>query len=137
VRGQGLRIKRQRAGKLFRCVSLAGIEPVGFRVKSDLRIHQAIVQPRLCDCLMVTQITLRRCSEVSFRRRARRWSPPAPFASMHEPAVFITKLLCLNRRSIGLELGLRLSRASSAVTLLKYCLERIFIDRNSPKDTAP
>ena len=25
---------------------------------------------------------------------------------MHEPAVFLTKLLCLNRRSIGLELGL-------------------------------
>ena len=30
-------------------VSLAGIEPVGFRVKSDLRNHQAIVQPRLPD----------------------------------------------------------------------------------------
>ncbi len=38
-----------------------------FRFKSDLRNHQAIVQPRLydclmvtrlCDCLMVTQITL-------------------------------------------------------------------------------
>ena len=40
-------------------VSLAGIEPVGFRVKSDLRNHQAIVQPRrLYDSLMVTQITL-------------------------------------------------------------------------------
>jgi hypothetical protein len=26
--------------------------------KSDLRNHQAIVQPRLYDCLMVTQITL-------------------------------------------------------------------------------
>jgi hypothetical protein len=26
--------------------------------KSDLRNHHAIVQPRLCDCLMVTQITL-------------------------------------------------------------------------------
>ena len=39
-------------------MSLAGIEPVGFRVKSDLRNHQAIVQPRLYDCLMVTQITL-------------------------------------------------------------------------------
>jgi hypothetical protein len=39
--------------------SLAGIEPVGFRVKSDLRNHQAIVQPRLyADSLMVTQITL-------------------------------------------------------------------------------
>jgi hypothetical protein len=32
--------------QLFRKVSLAGIEPVGFRVKSDLRNHQAIVQPR-------------------------------------------------------------------------------------------
>jgi hypothetical protein len=30
----------------------------GPRVKSDLRNHQAIVQPRLYDCLMVTQITL-------------------------------------------------------------------------------
>jgi hypothetical protein len=41
-------------------VSLAGIElePVEFRVKSDLRNHQAIVQPRLYDSLMVTQITL-------------------------------------------------------------------------------
>ena len=46
-------------GKLFVRVSLAGIEPVGFRVKSDLRNHQAIAQPRLYDCLMVTQITLR------------------------------------------------------------------------------
>ena len=27
-------------------VSLAGIEPVGFRTKSDLRNHQAIIQPR-------------------------------------------------------------------------------------------
>ncbi len=43
----------------LRKVSLAGIEPVGFRVKSDLRNHQAIVQPRLYDSLMVTQITLR------------------------------------------------------------------------------
>ncbi len=39
-------------------VSLAGIEPVGFRVKSDLRSHCAIVQPRLYDSAMVTQITL-------------------------------------------------------------------------------
>ncbi len=29
-----------------------------FRVKSDQRNHQAIAQPRLYDCLMVTQITL-------------------------------------------------------------------------------
>ncbi len=28
-------------------------------VKSDLRNLQAIVQPRLCDCLVVTQITLK------------------------------------------------------------------------------
>jgi hypothetical protein len=42
----------------YRRVSLAGIEPEGFRVKSDLRNHQAIVQPRLYDSLMVTQITL-------------------------------------------------------------------------------
>jgi hypothetical protein len=27
--------------------------------KSDLRNHQAIVHPRLCDCVMVTQITLK------------------------------------------------------------------------------
>ena len=40
-------------------VSLAGIEPVGFRVKSDSRNHQAIVQPRLYDSLMVTRITLK------------------------------------------------------------------------------
>ena len=32
---------------------------MGFRVKSDLRNHQAIVQPRLYDSLMVTQITLK------------------------------------------------------------------------------
>jgi hypothetical protein len=43
----------------FRSVSPAGIEPVGFRTKSDLRNHQAIVQPRLYDYLMVTQITLK------------------------------------------------------------------------------
>ena len=45
-------------GKLFVGVFLAGIEPVRFRVKSDQRNHQAIAQPRLYDCLMVTQITL-------------------------------------------------------------------------------
>jgi hypothetical protein len=44
-------------------VSLAGIEPVGFWTKSDLRNHQAIIQPRLYDCLMVTQITLRALAE--------------------------------------------------------------------------
>ncbi len=31
---------------------------MGFRTKSDLRNHQAIIQPRLYDCLMVTQVTL-------------------------------------------------------------------------------
>jgi hypothetical protein len=34
-------------GNFFVRMSPAGIEPVGFRVKSDLRNHQAIVQPRL------------------------------------------------------------------------------------------
>jgi hypothetical protein len=62
VATQGLRTKRgSEARSAFSVgVSLAGIEPVGFRVKSDLRNHQAIVQPRLYDCLimMVTQITL-------------------------------------------------------------------------------
>ena len=49
-----------RRGNFFSVrVSLAGIEPVGFRIKSDLRNHQAIVQPRLYDSLMVTQITLK------------------------------------------------------------------------------
>ncbi len=43
----------------FRKVSLAGIEPVGFRVKSDLPNHQAIIQPRFYDSLMVRQITFR------------------------------------------------------------------------------
>ncbi len=44
----------------FRKVSPAGIEPVGFRIKSDLpvRNHQAIVQPRLYDSLMVTRLAV-------------------------------------------------------------------------------
>ncbi len=50
--------KNHGSWQTFRKVSLAGIEPVGFRGKSDLRNHQAIVQPRLCDSLMVTHITL-------------------------------------------------------------------------------
>ena len=54
--GQGLRIRRFTRFSVR--VSLAGIEPVGFRVKSDLRNHQAIVQPRLYDSAMVTQIIL-------------------------------------------------------------------------------
>jgi hypothetical protein len=43
-------------------MSLAGIEPVGFRVKSDLRSHCAIVQPRLYDSAMAMhwQVTLNR-----------------------------------------------------------------------------
>ena len=62
-RPQGLRISH--CGRLMASpyaafsvrVSPAGIEPgVGFRTKSDLRNHQAIIQPRLYDCLMVTQI---------------------------------------------------------------------------------
>ena len=65
--GQGLRIKP--GGTRLVCfsvrVSLAGIEPVGFRVKSDLRNHQAIVQPRLYDSLMVTRITLASSHEQS------------------------------------------------------------------------
>ena len=56
--GQGLRIKRRVTARFSVEVSLAGIEPVGLRVKSDLRNHRAIVQPRLYDCSMVTQITL-------------------------------------------------------------------------------
>ncbi len=56
--GQGLRIKPVSEAFCDRA-SLAGIEPVGFRVKSDLRNHQAIVQPRLYDSLMVTHITLK------------------------------------------------------------------------------
>jgi hypothetical protein len=53
--GQGLRIKLI---SFFVRVSLAGIAPVGFRVKSDLRSQCAIVQPRFYDSAMVTQITL-------------------------------------------------------------------------------
>jgi hypothetical protein len=48
--------KDHRRGNFFVRVSLGGIEPVGFRVKSDLRNHQAIVQPRLYDSLMVKGI---------------------------------------------------------------------------------
>ncbi len=51
--------------QLFRKVSPAGIEPVGFRVKSDLRNHCAIVQPRLYDSAMVTPITLAVCQFVA------------------------------------------------------------------------
>ncbi len=52
-----------------------------FRFKSDLRNHQAIVQPRLYDSLMVTQITLKtegpHGSESSplFLTRAPIWPP--------------------------------------------------------------
>jgi hypothetical protein len=60
TREQSMRERIDSAQRLrnFVRVALAGIEPVGFRVKSDLRNHQAIVQPRLYDSLMVTQITL-------------------------------------------------------------------------------
>ena len=49
-----------------------------FRFKSDSRNHQAIVQPRLYDCLMVTQITLGpwRMSRVC----AYKWPPALPGA---------------------------------------------------------
>ena len=44
-------MERQVPENFFVRMSVAGIEPVGFRVtftvKSDLRNHQAIVQPRL------------------------------------------------------------------------------------------
>ena len=68
--GQGRRIKRlpqtgsiQHFSVRVSLSAVAGIElePVGFRVKSDLRNHRAIVhwQPCLYDhCLMVTQIAL-------------------------------------------------------------------------------
>jgi hypothetical protein len=45
----GLPMEARFHGNFFERMSLAGIEPVGFRVKSDLRNHQAIVQPRLYD----------------------------------------------------------------------------------------
>jgi hypothetical protein len=78
--GQGLRIKHISFSVR---VSLAGIEPVGtFRFKSDLRSHCAIVQPRLYDCVMVTQITLsRRPSEsprTSGKSADRPWWLQAP-----------------------------------------------------------
>ncbi len=54
-----------------------------FRFKSDLRNHQAIVQPRLydavvpylCDCLMITQITL---TTGKRHRRGRTLADPEP-----------------------------------------------------------
>ncbi len=72
-RPQGLRIShcgRLRAASRERVpyaafsvrVSLAEIEPVGFRTKNELRNHQAIVQPRLYDGLMVTQIILHKAA---------------------------------------------------------------------------
>ena len=57
VATQGLRIKPVSETFCGRA-SPAGIEPVGFRVKNDLRNHCAIVQPRLYDSAMVTQIIL-------------------------------------------------------------------------------
>ncbi len=57
---QGLRMHHG-SWQTFRKVSLAlaGIEPVGFRVKSDLRNHQAIVQPRWGSVLRVICVTIR------------------------------------------------------------------------------
>jgi hypothetical protein len=51
--------------QLFRRVPLAGIEPVGFRVKSDLRNHQAIAQQRRtarksCSCSLEGLVPLPR-----------------------------------------------------------------------------
>ena len=57
-----------------------------FRFKSDLRIHQAIVQPRLYDSLMVTQITLttkRRPSRALLPKASRASASPAPPISKH------------------------------------------------------
>jgi hypothetical protein len=70
-------------GNVFLGMSLAGIEPVGFRVKSDLRNHQAIVQPRLYDCLIINgyadlslfKVTLKHYETVLAGRPLRRPSP--------------------------------------------------------------
>ncbi len=61
-RKRGARLIRRRSSRRAR----ARVLPEAIRTllqqnkpeKSDLRNHQAIVQPRLYDCLMVTQITL-------------------------------------------------------------------------------
>jgi hypothetical protein len=42
-----------------RVIDWPSVALLTFRFKSDLRNHQAIVQPRLYDSLMVTQITLK------------------------------------------------------------------------------
>ena len=74
--------------EIFVRVSLAGIEPVGFRVKNDLRNHQAIVQPRLydcfTDCLMVTQITL----QPNWDRRC---SVAGPLSTIHDAVNLVTQ----------------------------------------------
>ncbi len=49
-----------------------------FRVQSDLRNHQAIVTPRLYDCLMVTQITLRLASPIYYSVPGPCAGPPRP-----------------------------------------------------------
>ncbi len=63
-----------------------------FRFKSDLRHHQAIVQARLYDCLMVTQITLFRGPGRSAQRSSSRSSarclasPVGPQAAVRRPS---------------------------------------------------
>ena len=68
---------------------------MGFRVKSDLRNHQAIVQPRLYDSLMVTQITLNtephgfdssQGRDTLTKKLPRRWSFVVPEALANLPA---------------------------------------------------
>ncbi len=84
----------------FRRVSPAGIEPVGFRTKSDLRNHQAIIQPRLYDCLMVTQITLKTESPHGLlsgpdRRRVRSEAPAwaaGPASNLAQPEAHESKV---------------------------------------------
>ncbi len=70
-----------------------------FRFKSDLRNHQAIVQPRLYDSLMVTQITLRASPvEMKFEKRMKIHDVVVKFADiLNHPA----HLLALVGRSGG------------------------------------
>ncbi len=95
-------------GNFFVRMSLAGIEPVGFRVKSDLRNHQAIVQPRLYDCLMVTQVTLESLALLPVAvRDVGTWAGPPTSAAA--PADLLArparprgfKLLALGRKQEG------------------------------------
>jgi hypothetical protein len=66
------------------------------RLKSDLRNHQAIVQPRLYDSLMVTQITLTRTCRLRVPCHLFheiRLGPPALSA---KPTLIGTPMLYLN-----------------------------------------